>query len=102
MIDSVNTLLYFIQKVVSILTQHPCKEIGGGCPVVCCPLLLYTDDTSGNLTKKWNKFDVWCFLLGALPRSENAKLENIHFISCSNSVSGEKDSYYVYMCIIIL
>ena len=60
-------------------------------------MLLYTDDTSGNLTKKWNKFDVWCFLLGALPRSENAKLENIHFISCSNSVSGENDSYCVYM-----
>ena len=71
-----------------MLTAHPCKERSAGQPVVCSPILLYTDDTSGNLTKKWNKFDVWCLLLGGLPRSENAKHENIHFLACFNSVSG--------------
>ena len=35
----------------------------------------------------WNKFDSWCFLLAGLPKKENAKLENIHFICTSNKVS---------------
>ena len=55
-----------------------------GRPVVMVPLLLYTDDTSGNRSKKWNKFDCWCFLLAGLPHQENAKLHNIHFVTCSN------------------
>ena len=52
------------------------------------PLLLYTDDTSGNRSKKWNKFDCWCFLLAGLPRHENARLHNIHFITCSNNANA--------------
>ncbi len=57
-----------------------------GRPVVNTPLILYSDDTSGNRSKKWNKFDCWCFMLAGLPRKENAKLHNIHFITCSNQV----------------
>ena len=55
--------------------------------MVVAPLLLYTDDTSGNKSKKWNKFDCWCFLLPGMPRHENAQLHNIHFITCSNQVA---------------
>ena len=51
------------------------------------PLLLYTDDTSGSRSKKWNKFDCWCFLLAGLGHKENAQLHNIHFITYSNQVS---------------
>ena len=57
-----------------------------GRPVVLAPLLLYTDDTSGNRSKNYNKFDCWCFHLAGLPHQENAKLHNIHFITCSNQV----------------
>ena len=57
-----------------------------GLPVVVAPLLLYSDDTSGNRSKKWNKFDCWCFMLAGLPRHLNAQLPNIHFIACSNEV----------------
>ena len=57
-----------------------------GLPVVIIPLLLYTDDTSGNRSKKWNKFDAWCLLLAGLPRHLNSQLHNIHFLSCSNKV----------------
>ena len=32
------------------------------------------------------KSDMWCFMLAGLLRSENAKLHNIHFITCSNRV----------------
>ena len=53
-------------------------------PTIVCPLIIYSDDTSGNRSKKWNKFDYWCLLLAGLPRHENSKLSNIHFIACSN------------------
>lgn len=56
-------------------------------PRVICPLIVYSDDTSGNRSKKWNKFDYWCLLLAGLPRHENAKLSNIHFIGCSNQAN---------------
>jgi hypothetical protein len=48
------------------------------------PLILYTDDTSGNRSKQWNKFDCWCLKIAGLPNKENAKLHNIHFICCSS------------------
>ena len=48
------------------------------------PLILYTDDTSGNKSKQWNKFDLWCIKLAGLPTKENSKLHNIHMIVCSN------------------
>ena len=51
------------------------------------PIILYTDDTSGNKSKQWNKFDAWCVKLAGLPKKENSKLHNIHFVCCSNKVS---------------
>ena len=57
-------------------------------PVVIVPLLVYTDDTSGNRSKKWNKFDQWCFLLAGLRRHENAQMHNIHFVTCSNETDA--------------
>ena len=55
-----------------------------GRQVVLVPLILYTDDTSGNKSKQWNKFDLWCVKLAGLPSKENSKLHNIHMICCSN------------------
>ena len=49
-------------------------------------LMVFTDDTSGNKSKIWNKFDSWCFQLAGLPKKENANLQNIHFICSSNKV----------------
>ena len=48
------------------------------------PLVLFTDDTSGNRSKQWNKFDSWCLKLAGLPVKENSKLYSIHLITCSN------------------
>ena len=60
----------------------------GGIPVVIAPINLYSDDMSGNRSKKWNKFDVWCMTLAGLPRKESVKFQNVHFISCSNRLSA--------------
>ena len=58
------------------------KQRANGKPVVIVPLMLYTDDTSGNKT-----FDVYCLLLAGLPKESNTDLHNIHFITCSNNLS---------------
>ena len=80
-------LLYFSNQEHGRYIELPSnKEITQGLPAIVVPLLLYTDDTSGNRSKKWNKFDCWCFLLAGLPRHCNSQLHNIHFIGCSNKV----------------
>ena len=61
---------------------HGFKANAHGLPVVMVPLVLYSDDTSGNCSKKWNKFDVWAMMLAGLARAENSQLENIPFICC--------------------
>ena len=57
-------------------------------PVVMVPLTLYSDDLSGNKSNKYNSFDVWAMMLAGLPREDNAKLSNIHFIAGSNRVKA--------------
>lgn len=65
---------------------HPLKAKAAGRKVVMLPLLLFTDDLGGNKSKKWHKFECWYILLAGLPRHENAKPENIHFVSCSDKM----------------
>ena len=62
----------------------PSRRCHNCLPSIVIPLIIYSDDTSANRSKKWNKFDYWCLLLAGLPRHENMKLSNIHFIWCSN------------------
>ena len=68
--------------------MHPLKSLSGGMPVLVSPIVLYTDDFSGNRGKKWNKFDAWCMTLAGLPKSEARSFHHIHFIACSNKLSA--------------
>ncbi|KAF9233611.1 hypothetical protein BU15DRAFT_66415, partial [Melanogaster broomeanus] len=45
---------------------------------------LYCDDTSGNVSKKWNKHNSFLFTSAGLPRTFMHKESNIHFLSTSN------------------
>ena len=56
--------------------------------MVMVPLILFSDDTSGNKSRKWHKFESWYLALAGLPRHLNARLDNIHFVTCSDSVSA--------------
>jgi hypothetical protein len=49
------------------------KTTGEGKPSITVPLLVFSDEISGNTTKKWN-----CL--------ENFSIENMHFLSTSNVV----------------
>ncbi len=51
------------------------------------PIILFTDDTSGNRSKQWNKFDSWSMKIAGLSNKDNSKLHNIHFLCCSNKCS---------------
>ncbi|KAF7303282.1 hypothetical protein MKEN_01292300 [Mycena kentingensis (nom. inval.)] len=52
--------------------------------VVAFPVWLYCDDTSGNVSKKWNKHNSFLFTAAGLPRSCVHQESNIHFLSTSN------------------
>ena len=56
--------------------------------MVMLPIVLFSDDTSGNKSKKWHKFDSWSVMLAGMPRQENSKIANIHFCCCSDVVSA--------------
>lgn len=56
--------------------------------MISIPLVLYSDDTSGNVSKKWNKhMSFYCSLAGLPPKMTNQDY-NIHFISTSNAASA--------------
>ncbi|KAJ7469074.1 hypothetical protein FB451DRAFT_1177070 [Mycena latifolia] len=57
---------------------------GAGRRVHSVPLWTYCDDTSGNISKKWNKHNSILFTLAGLPRALTQMLYNIHFIATSN------------------
>ncbi len=46
---------------------------------------LYCDDTSGNMSKKWNKHNSWLFTAAGLPRALAHQEANVHFLSTSNT-----------------
>eukprot|EP00731_Ephydatia_muelleri_P038372 Em0736g2a len=48
------------------LTNELKSILCGGVPVVMVPLVVFSDDTSGNKSKVWNKFDSYCIRLAGL------------------------------------
>lgn len=52
------------------------------------PLTLYSDDTSGNKSKKWNKhMSYYCTLSGLPPKLTNQEF-NIRGLACSNTANA--------------
>ncbi|KAI7865278.1 hypothetical protein BDF14DRAFT_1691203, partial [Spinellus fusiger] len=56
-------------------------------PVKVVSLNLFLDDTSGNTTKKWNKFESCVMSLAAMPFKKQCKVESMFFICTSNKLS---------------
>ncbi|TFK46353.1 hypothetical protein OE88DRAFT_1739458 [Heliocybe sulcata] len=52
--------------------------------VVAFPVWLYCDDTSGNVSKKWNKHNSFLFTAAGLPRRFVHREFNVHFLCTSN------------------
>ncbi|KAJ6624135.1 hypothetical protein B0H10DRAFT_2186725, partial [Mycena sp. CBHHK59/15] len=64
---------------------NPWRAKGNGERVHSVPLWTYCDDTSGNVSKKWNKHSSVLFTLEGLPREYTQMLYNVHFIATSNT-----------------
>ena len=105
MIMYILTLQYSLQVYSYFTKAHALKTHPASLPVVMLPLVLYSDDTSGNKSKQWNKFDSWCLKFAGLPNVENQKLENIHHLCSSNKVaffaSYSVQSLYVCVCLYV-
>ena len=69
-------LTFSVNETTDYLTPHHLKTKAAGKRVV----MMFSDDTSGNRSKKWHKFESWYLQLAGLERHENARLENIHFV----------------------
>ncbi|TRM65621.1 hypothetical protein BD626DRAFT_628781 [Schizophyllum amplum] len=65
-------------------TGNPWRGKSRGHRVLAFPLWLYCDDTSGNVSKRWNKHNSFLFTAAGLPRREIHKESSIHFLSTSN------------------
>ncbi|KAJ7885666.1 hypothetical protein B0H14DRAFT_3431620 [Mycena olivaceomarginata] len=63
---------------------NPWRERAKGARVLAFPIWLYCDDTSGNLSKKWNEHNSFLFTPAGLPREESQKEYNVHFLCTSN------------------
>jgi len=60
------------------------RTLAKGHRTLAFPIWMYCDDTSGNLSKKWNEHNSFLFTPAGLPRTEAQKEFNIHFLSTSN------------------
>ncbi|KAH9851930.1 hypothetical protein C2E23DRAFT_780036 [Lenzites betulinus] len=67
--------------------RNPWRTRARGRPAYGLPIWLYCDDTSGNISKKWNKHNSVLFVLGGLPYECTTQLHNVHFLSTSNIAS---------------
>ncbi|KAI7861889.1 hypothetical protein BDF14DRAFT_1862865, partial [Spinellus fusiger] len=57
-------------------------------PVKIVPLSLFSDNTSGNTTKKWNTFESWVLSPATMAFKEQNKIETTFFICTSNKLSA--------------
>ncbi|KAJ6542980.1 hypothetical protein B0H19DRAFT_1212717 [Mycena capillaripes] len=65
-------------------TGNRWRAKANGSQVVSFPMWLYCDDTSGNVSKKWNEHNSFLMTPAGLPREEAQKEYNIHFLCTSN------------------
>ena len=80
--------MIYPKEVEEIERPHPTKVAAAGKPTLTLPLVIFSDETSGNRSKKWNQLETYSMFLAALPRKEISKFSNIHFISASNLVDS--------------
>ncbi|KAL0086580.1 hypothetical protein F4703DRAFT_1724397, partial [Phycomyces blakesleeanus] len=52
------------------------------------PIILFTDDTSGNRSKQYNPYESWSMKFAALSYEERSSIENIHFLSAIPKKKG--------------
>jgi hypothetical protein len=72
------------EKEVSIPLPNPWRIKAHGKIIRHVPITLYSDDTSGNSSKQFNKHISFYFMLSGLPPNVSKQEYNCHFLSSSN------------------
>jgi hypothetical protein len=67
-----------------ILVPNPWRTKANGKIIRHMPITLYSDDTSGNVSKRWNKHLSFYFTLSGLPPGISNQEFNCHFLATSN------------------
>ena len=67
---------------------HPTKHLPGDKETLTLPIVIFSDETSGNRSKKWNRLETYSFFLAGLPRKDVTKFSNINFVCASNLVDS--------------
>lgn len=65
--------------------QNRWRKLARGHRVHAFPVWLFCDDTSGNISKKWNKHNSFLFTAAGLPRRLVQQEYNVHFLATSNT-----------------
>lgn len=63
------------------------RQLAKGHRVISMPIWLYCDDTSGNVSKKWNKHISFLFTLAGLPHTSSQLEFHVHFLATSNQAA---------------
>ncbi|KAI8828081.1 hypothetical protein BJ741DRAFT_518782, partial [Chytriomyces cf. hyalinus JEL632] len=63
------------------------------------PLTLFNDDTSGNSSQKWNKYESWSFTFAGLPFKKTQLQENTNFICTSKHASAIESTCIITDCL---
>lgn len=77
-----------VHGCVAIPIVNPWRSRADGKVIRHVPIMLYSDDTSGNVSKKFNKHMSYYFTLAGLPPRLSNQEYYIHFLSTSNSASA--------------
>ncbi|KAK1236064.1 hypothetical protein PQX77_000704 [Marasmius sp. AFHP31] len=64
---------------------NPWRAKSKGHKVLSFPVWMYCDDTSGNVSKKWNKHNSFLMTAAGLGKEQVTKEYNVHFLATSNS-----------------
>lgn len=67
---------------------NPWRKKADGRIIRHMPLVLYCDDLSGNVSKKWNKHIAFYFTLAGLPPKMSNQEYNCHFLTTSNTAGA--------------
>ncbi|KAJ6448647.1 hypothetical protein C8R45DRAFT_850225, partial [Mycena sanguinolenta] len=63
---------------------NPLRVVAAGRRVLSAPVWFYCDDTSGNISKKWNKHNSLLMSLAGLDPKKAHLLYNVIFLATSN------------------
>ncbi|KAJ7823425.1 hypothetical protein B0H14DRAFT_2597923 [Mycena olivaceomarginata] len=85
-VDVVNasTMKSTMWKYTNPVIRNRWRSKAEGHRVVAFLIWMYCDDTSGNVSKKWNEHNSFLMTPAGLPREHSQKEYNIHFLCTSN------------------